>query len=331
MTLLSAGGQDMVFLLSCPRDTIPGALPAWPIQGLVPLGQVCLAGLTGFPPCLLPETCDCEGYLKGHYVGLWRSFRLSCRERLGGLQEGKMSSGAESPELLTYEEVARYQHQPGERPWLVVLIRSLGAQLHELKQKVVAENPQHFGVAVPCKRARALPAISKWTDKGMMGRNRLSVVLRDPLRQKLEDHLLSSCLGWEVSPEHIVAKVASQPDMKGPPNSSHPLGLKGMQCECLLGTERGTVAVIMGHPQSILGEGNHQSSLWSHHSPRVPGPSTQSVGCRSCLPEPNLKWKGCGGGGGTREACDGPGGLQGATAFQVSAGLKQDMQRLLTH
>uniref|UniRef100_A0A5K1VF80 MAGUK p55 scaffold protein 3 n=1 Tax=Callithrix jacchus TaxID=9483 RepID=A0A5K1VF80_CALJA len=77
------------------------------------------------------------------------SFRLGCRERLGGSQEGKMSSGAESPELLTYEEVARYQHQPGERPRLVVLIGSLGARLHELKQKVVAENPQHFGVAVP--------------------------------------------------------------------------------------------------------------------------------------------------------------------------------------
>lgn len=30
---------------------------------------------------------------------------------------------------------------------------SLGARLHELKQKVVAENPQHFGVAVPRKRA----------------------------------------------------------------------------------------------------------------------------------------------------------------------------------
>ena len=29
---------------------------------------------------------------------------------------------AESPELLTYEEVTRYQHQPGERPRLVVLI-----------------------------------------------------------------------------------------------------------------------------------------------------------------------------------------------------------------
>uniref|UniRef100_G1TGS1 MAGUK p55 subfamily member 3 n=1 Tax=Oryctolagus cuniculus TaxID=9986 RepID=G1TGS1_RABIT len=96
------------------------------------------------------ETCDCEGYLRGHYVaGLRRSFRLGCRERLGGSQEGKTSVGAESPELLTYEEVTRYQQQPGERPRLVVLIGSLGARLHELKQKVVAEDPQHFGVAVP--------------------------------------------------------------------------------------------------------------------------------------------------------------------------------------
>uniref|UniRef100_A0A8C0KK29 MAGUK p55 scaffold protein 3 n=1 Tax=Canis lupus dingo TaxID=286419 RepID=A0A8C0KK29_CANLU len=97
-----------------------------------------------------PEACDCEGYLKGHYVaGLRRSFRLGRRERLGSPQEGKASVVAESPELLTYEEVTRYQHQPGERPRLVVLIGSLGARLHELKQKVVAENPQHFGVAVP--------------------------------------------------------------------------------------------------------------------------------------------------------------------------------------
>lgn len=60
-----------------------------------------------------------------------------------------MPAGAESPELPTYEEVARYQPQPGERPRLAVLIGSLGARLQELKQKVVAENPQRFGVAVP--------------------------------------------------------------------------------------------------------------------------------------------------------------------------------------
>uniref|UniRef100_A0A452QSN0 MAGUK p55 scaffold protein 3 n=1 Tax=Ursus americanus TaxID=9643 RepID=A0A452QSN0_URSAM len=125
--------------------------------GLIPSKQfqerwsMCPAWLTGCPLSVcFPETCDCEGYLKGHYVaGLRRSFRLGRRERLGSPQEGKGSAGAESPELLTYEEVTRYQHQPGERPRLVVLIGSLGARLHELKQKVVAENPQHFGVAVP--------------------------------------------------------------------------------------------------------------------------------------------------------------------------------------
>ncbi|XP_053768060.1 MAGUK p55 subfamily member 3 isoform X3 [Desmodus rotundus] len=87
--------------------------------------------------------------LKKPPSGLRRSFRLGRRERLGSLQEGKTSTAAESPELLTYEEVTRYQHQPSKRPRLVVLIGSLGARLHELKQKVVAENPQHFGVAVP--------------------------------------------------------------------------------------------------------------------------------------------------------------------------------------
>ncbi|KAL6085022.1 hypothetical protein STEG23_026644, partial [Scotinomys teguina] len=96
------------------------------------------------------ETCDCEEYFKGHYVaGLRRSFRLGCRERLGGSQEAKVPAGPESQELLTYEEVVRHHQQPGERPRLVVLIGSLGAQLHELKQRVVAEDPQHFGVAVP--------------------------------------------------------------------------------------------------------------------------------------------------------------------------------------
>ncbi|ERE68345.1 MAGUK subfamily member 3-like protein [Cricetulus griseus] len=98
------------------------------------------------------ETCDCEASLKGHYVaGLRRSFRLGCRERLGGSQEAKVPAGAESQELLTYEEVARYQQQPGERPRLVVLIGSLGAQLHELKQRVVAEDPQHFDTTRPRK------------------------------------------------------------------------------------------------------------------------------------------------------------------------------------
>ncbi|XP_063107728.1 MAGUK p55 subfamily member 3 isoform X2 [Cavia porcellus] len=96
------------------------------------------------------ETCDCDGHFKGHYVaGLRRSFRIGCRKRPGGSQDGKVPVGSEPLELPTYEEVAQYQPQPGERPRLAVLIGSLGAQLQELKQKLVAENPQRFGVAVP--------------------------------------------------------------------------------------------------------------------------------------------------------------------------------------
>uniref|UniRef100_A0A8C8JN03 Membrane protein, palmitoylated 3b (MAGUK p55 subfamily member 3) n=1 Tax=Oncorhynchus tshawytscha TaxID=74940 RepID=A0A8C8JN03_ONCTS len=52
-------------------------------------------------------------------------------------------------DFLIYEEVTRYQPHPSERPRLVVLIGSLGARINELKQKVIAENPCHFGVAVP--------------------------------------------------------------------------------------------------------------------------------------------------------------------------------------
>uniref|UniRef100_G3VTP0 MAGUK p55 subfamily member 3 n=1 Tax=Sarcophilus harrisii TaxID=9305 RepID=G3VTP0_SARHA len=93
------------------------------------------------------ENCDCEGYYNGHYIaGLRRSFRLSRKERPSSQNEGKVP---EPPELLTYEEVTKYQHQPGERHRLVVLIGSVGARLNELKQKVVAENPQQYGVAVP--------------------------------------------------------------------------------------------------------------------------------------------------------------------------------------
>ncbi|XP_072502733.1 MAGUK p55 subfamily member 3 [Notamacropus eugenii] len=93
------------------------------------------------------ENCDCEGYFNGHYIaGLRRSFRLSRKERPSSQNEGKVP---EPPELLTYEEVTKYQHQPGERHRLVVLIGSVGARLNELKQRVVAENPQQYGVAVP--------------------------------------------------------------------------------------------------------------------------------------------------------------------------------------
>ncbi|XP_014850162.1 PREDICTED: MAGUK p55 subfamily member 3-like isoform X3 [Poecilia mexicana] len=120
------------------------------------------------------EDCDCEGYFNGQYIesqgmvsskckavapscgqvfswefysaGLRRSFRLSRKDRQGS--SGEDSEIGET-DFLTYEEVTRYQHRSGERPRLVVLIGSLGARINELKQRVIAENPHRYAVAVP--------------------------------------------------------------------------------------------------------------------------------------------------------------------------------------
>uniref|UniRef100_A0A7N8X2N4 MAGUK p55 scaffold protein 3a n=1 Tax=Mastacembelus armatus TaxID=205130 RepID=A0A7N8X2N4_9TELE len=78
--------------------------------------------------------------------GLRRSFRLSRKDRQGS--SGECSDPGDS-EFLTYEEVTRYQQRPNERPRLVVLIGSLGARINELKQRVIAENPHRYAVAVP--------------------------------------------------------------------------------------------------------------------------------------------------------------------------------------
>ncbi|XP_058509580.1 MAGUK p55 subfamily member 3 isoform X3 [Solea solea] len=79
-------------------------------------------------------------------AGLRRSFRLSRKDRQGSSGEG---SDPEDSEFLTYEEVTRYQQRSNERPRLVVLIGSLGARINELKQRVIAENPHRYAVAVP--------------------------------------------------------------------------------------------------------------------------------------------------------------------------------------
>uniref|UniRef100_A0A670J6X2 MAGUK p55 scaffold protein 3 n=1 Tax=Podarcis muralis TaxID=64176 RepID=A0A670J6X2_PODMU len=93
--------------------------------------------------------CDDNNVLFGFAAGLRRSFRLSRKEKQNGQSEAKQVEQPHPSELLTYEEVVKYQQQPGERKRLVVLIGSLGSRLNELKQKVVAENPQEYGVAVP--------------------------------------------------------------------------------------------------------------------------------------------------------------------------------------
>ncbi|XP_026064596.1 MAGUK p55 subfamily member 3-like isoform X3 [Carassius auratus] len=81
-------------------------------------------------------------------AGLRRSFRLSRKDRRGSSGEASVSDQNDT-EFLTYEEVTRYQQKPNERPRLVVLIGSLGARINELKQKVIAENPHRYAVAVP--------------------------------------------------------------------------------------------------------------------------------------------------------------------------------------
>lgn len=40
-----------------------------------------------------------------------------------------------------------------------------------------------------------------------------------------------------------------------------PPGLRGMQYECLVATERGAVAVVVGPPQSVLGQSSHEALL----------------------------------------------------------------------
>nr|XP_043907733.1 MAGUK p55 subfamily member 3 isoform X3 [Solea senegalensis] len=79
-------------------------------------------------------------------AGLRRSFRLSRKDRQGSSGEG---SDPGDSEFLTYEEVTRYQQRSNERPRLVVLIGSLGARINELKQRVIADNPHRYAVAVP--------------------------------------------------------------------------------------------------------------------------------------------------------------------------------------
>ncbi|XP_076615249.1 MAGUK p55 subfamily member 3-like isoform X1 [Chaetodon auriga] len=116
------------------------------------------------------EDCDSEGALNGkdivspksktapafcghafswdfYSAGLRRSFRLR-KDRPCSPGEPQ-TPDANHTEFLIYEEVTQYLPRPGERPRLIVLIGSLGARITELKQKVIAENPLRYGLAVP--------------------------------------------------------------------------------------------------------------------------------------------------------------------------------------
>ncbi|KAF4085199.1 hypothetical protein AMELA_G00114870 [Ameiurus melas] len=115
------------------------------------------------------EDCDCEG--SGQHIvspkckavaptcgqafswefysaSLRRSFRLSRKDRHNSSEDSQNAESGES-KFLVYEEVTRYQQTPSDKPRLVVLIGSLGARINELKQRVIAENPHLYGIAVP--------------------------------------------------------------------------------------------------------------------------------------------------------------------------------------
>ncbi|XP_028285884.1 MAGUK p55 subfamily member 3-like [Parambassis ranga] len=94
------------------------------------------------------EDCDSKGALNGKDIAsLRRSFRHR-KDRQGSPGEPS-TPDANHVEFLIYEEVTQYCPRPGERPRLIVLIGSLGARVTELKQKVIAENPRRYGLAVP--------------------------------------------------------------------------------------------------------------------------------------------------------------------------------------
>uniref|UniRef100_A0A8C6P7B4 MAGUK p55 scaffold protein 3 n=1 Tax=Nothobranchius furzeri TaxID=105023 RepID=A0A8C6P7B4_NOTFU len=80
-------------------------------------------------------------------ASLRRSFRLR-KDHQGSPAEAN-TPDANQKDFLIYEEVTQYLPRPGERPRLIALIGSLGSRITELKQKVIAENPRQYGLAVP--------------------------------------------------------------------------------------------------------------------------------------------------------------------------------------
>uniref|UniRef100_A0A8C7XM05 MAGUK p55 scaffold protein 3b n=1 Tax=Oryzias sinensis TaxID=183150 RepID=A0A8C7XM05_9TELE len=92
-----------------------------------------------------PSDITCSSVVILTTASLRRSFRLK-KERQSAPAE---AADPKHTEFLIYEEVTQYVPRPSERPRLIVLIGSLGARINELKQKVIAENPRRYGLAVP--------------------------------------------------------------------------------------------------------------------------------------------------------------------------------------
>ncbi|CAN9509234.1 unnamed protein product [Ophioblennius macclurei] len=116
------------------------------------------------------EDCDSKGALNGKdvvspkskavpafcgHAFSWDFYSASLRRSFRLRKDHHASPGdAHTPdgnpsEFLIYEEVMQYAARPGDKPRLIVLIGSLGARISELKQKVIAENPRLYGLAVP--------------------------------------------------------------------------------------------------------------------------------------------------------------------------------------
>nr|XP_057917512.1 MAGUK p55 subfamily member 3 isoform X2 [Doryrhamphus excisus] len=97
-----------------------------------------------FPGSVSPKVTT---YERAEQAGLRRSFRLK-KERQNSPGEPR-TPDADHSDFLIYEEVTLYVPRPGERPRLIVLLGSLGARIADIKQKVIAENPRLYGLAVP--------------------------------------------------------------------------------------------------------------------------------------------------------------------------------------
>ncbi|KAM9816985.1 MAGUK p55 subfamily member 3-like [Neosynchiropus ocellatus] len=97
---------------------------------------------TVFPKPEVTPACGHAFSWDFYSAGKRRSFRIR-KDHNGGSPEVPRS------DFLIYEEVTLYQPRCGERPRLIVLLGSLGARISELKQKVIADNPRQYGLAVP--------------------------------------------------------------------------------------------------------------------------------------------------------------------------------------
>uniref|UniRef100_H3DNK7 MAGUK p55 scaffold protein 3 n=1 Tax=Tetraodon nigroviridis TaxID=99883 RepID=H3DNK7_TETNG len=107
------------------------------------------------PMCMLlgpAEDCDGEGAVNGKdtaTASLRRNFKKEVKKDRHASPVEAKTPDVDQTGFLIYEEVTQYLPRPGDRPRLIVLIGSVGARISELKQKVIADNPRSYGLAVP--------------------------------------------------------------------------------------------------------------------------------------------------------------------------------------